>query len=269
MKQHPIRTALVALLLLTLGGLAACAGPRKMARQPGSAVVPIAVGVSNAYLVLGERVAMVDPGPPGHADDLERALTSQNLTWADVSIIVLTHGHADHAGAASEAASRSGAMVVAGEGDLGMLAAGDHGTLTPMGAEAAMIRPFLPSTYTPVEPDIALAPESGRASLDLRRWGVDAEVILTPGHTPGSLAVLVGESEAIVGDAFRGGAMGGRFRPHTPHRHYFHEDPERAEAVVGALLQRGVTRFYIGHGGPISAEAASHRFAPHLSTQAR
>ena len=55
--------------------------------------------------------------------------------------------------------------------------------------------------------------------------------------------------------------MGGRIRPETPHRHYFHEDADRAEALVGALLRRGVTRFYVGHGGPVSAEKARQRFA--------
>ncbi|MEM1055953.1 MAG: MBL fold metallo-hydrolase [Bacteroidota bacterium] len=265
MKRPPLRTSVVVGLGLLIAGLAACAGPRQLARVPESPVVPVAVGISNAYLILGERVALVDPGPEGETDALEAALMAHGRTWADVSVVVLTHGHADHAGGAAEAARLADAPVVAGEADLDMLRAGDHGHLTPMGIEAAMIRPFLRASFPPVEPEITLAAEPGRTSLDLSRFGVDALVFLAPGHTPGSLAVLVGEGsgtpEAIVGDAFRGGAMGGRIRPQTPYRHYFHEDAERAEALVPAMLRRGVTRFFVGHGGPVSAEVARARFA--------
>ena len=132
-----------------------------------------------------------------------------------------------------------------------------------MGIEARLVRPFVPKTFPAVEPDLTLAAAPGRSSLDLRPYGVRGTALLMPGHTEGSLVVVLdgdGRREAIVGDLFRGGIMGGRVDPDAPHRHYFHDDAERAEAAVGALLARGVSRFYLGHGGPVSAGAARERF---------
>jgi glyoxylase-like metal-dependent hydrolase (beta-lactamase superfamily II) len=134
-----------------------------------------------------------------------------------------------------------------------------------MGLEARLVRPFIRADFPPVQATVLLADRAGGGSLDLRSYGIDATARLTPGHTPGSLVVLVGDGSAgraaIVGDLARGGMMNGRLWAHVPHRHYFHEDAQRAEAAAVALLGEGVGRFYVGHGGPIEAAAVRRRFA--------
>lgn len=51
------------------------------------------------YVLLGERPALVDPGPASTLDSLEQGLQGLGLRFEDVEALLLTHIHLDHAGA--------------------------------------------------------------------------------------------------------------------------------------------------------------------------
>jgi glyoxylase-like metal-dependent hydrolase (beta-lactamase superfamily II) len=55
--------------------------------------------IATVVLQGGGRVALIDPGPTSCLANLELGLQSQGLRLADVSSILLTHIHLDHAGA--------------------------------------------------------------------------------------------------------------------------------------------------------------------------
>ena len=263
-------TILLATGVLALTAAGAALGNSRTSEplQHGN-VVQIPLTWSNAFLVLGSRPVLVDPGSPSDADfeRLRNALAARGYGFADLGLIILTHGHADHAGGTARVAAASGAPVLAGSADAAMLRRGHHGHLRPMGLEARLVRPFIRADFPPVDAGVLLSDSAG--PLDLRAYGIDATARLTPGHTPGSLVVLVEDGTAgraaIVGDLARGGMMNGRLRAHVPHRHYFHENAQRAEAAAVALLGEGVGRFHVGHGGPIEAGALRSRFAFHVS----
>jgi glyoxylase-like metal-dependent hydrolase (beta-lactamase superfamily II) len=254
------------LLALTAAG-AALSSSRTSSPPSHGNIVQIPLTWSNAFLVLGRRPVLVDPGSPSDGDfeRLRNALAAHGYGFADLGLIILTHGHADHAGGTARVAAASGAPVLAGAPDAAMLRRGHHGELRAMGVEARLVRPFIRPDFPSVNAAVLLTDSAGGGSLDLRAYGIDATARLTPGHTPGSLVVLVEDGSAgraaIVGDLARGGMMNGRLRAHVPHRHYFHENAERAEAAAVALLRDGVGRFYVGHGGPIAAAALRSRFA--------
>jgi glyoxylase-like metal-dependent hydrolase (beta-lactamase superfamily II) len=69
----------------------------------------------NAYLLKGEPVTLVDPGP--HADEAFRALVrglgEHGMRLEDVELILLTHQHEDHVGMAHVVAQASGAAIAA------------------------------------------------------------------------------------------------------------------------------------------------------------
>ena len=48
-------------------------------------------------------VALIDPGPSTSIESLERGLQAQGLKLDDVTVILLTHIHIDHAGAQAQA----------------------------------------------------------------------------------------------------------------------------------------------------------------------
>ena len=251
-----LRLALPTLALVLLSGCA----PSRVAQRAGSPVVPVRLAppvYANAYLVLGERgPVVVDPGSASDGDTrrLDQALGEHGFGPEDVVLVVLTHAHADHAGGAARLQAL-GAPVLAGAGDLDAYRAGHNDTLRAIGPEAAFVKAAFihDESFPPLTPDLLLDAAPGEASLDLRPYGLAGRAVRLPGHTPGSIGILLDGGEALAGDAVRGGYMGGRVARGRPLTHYFHDDRGRARAAVRALLRWGAERLYVGHGGPLEA----------------
>lgn len=76
---------------------------------------PFAIGPVSSYVLCGEPVTLVDPGPRRHGTRaaLEAGLRDVGLRVEDVELLVLTHQHHDHVGLAAEVRERSGARVAA------------------------------------------------------------------------------------------------------------------------------------------------------------
>jgi glyoxylase-like metal-dependent hydrolase (beta-lactamase superfamily II) len=74
---------------------------------------PFAVGPVSTYVLRGEPLTLVDPGPLRDKTRaaLEAGLGTFGLFVEDVELVVLTHQHHDHVGLAAEVARRSGARV--------------------------------------------------------------------------------------------------------------------------------------------------------------
>lgn len=226
----------------------ACAGRSVSQRVAGGAeVVRIERAYINSYLLIGERVVVVDTGVPGSARRVLRALRRRGFSPQDVALIVLTHAHADHAGAAAELRARTGAAIVAGAGDEAMMTRGHNGAMKPTARPGRAIEPFIGKDYPRFTPDLLLT-----APLDLHPFGVPGRVLVTPGHTAGSLVVMLDDGQAIAGDLVRGRFLA----PRRPVLHFFHDDPTRARGQLAALLEEhGVRRLHPGHGHALTAAA--------------
>ena len=221
------------------------------------AVTKIRMTIANAYLVRGERPVLVDTGGPGGAGEVLEALAKNGVSPEEVSLILLTHGHADHFGAAAELKRLTCAPVAAHELDAGSVRNGRNPYLPTTRLRARLLKPFLPHEAPAVEPDILF-----RGEMGLEQFGVRARVIETPGHTAGSVSVLLAGGEAIVGDVLMGGHMGGAFRPGVPRYHYFAEDLGRVRESLAKILALSPTGgIFVGHGGPLDPEAVRERFA--------
>jgi glyoxylase-like metal-dependent hydrolase (beta-lactamase superfamily II) len=86
--------------------------------------------------------------------------------------------------------------------------------------------------------------------LSLASYGIPGSIVHTPGHTRGSVSVVLDTGEAIVGDLAMN-AVPLRFGPGLP---VIAEDWPTVLASWRMLLARGVTTVYPAHGKPFPAE---------------
>ena len=142
--------------------------------------------------VIGDEVSreaiVIDPG-----DDVAKIiaiLRRHNLT---VKMIVITHAHIDHIGGAEKLRAHTGAPVYMHEAD------------KMLSDQLAMQAAWL-GMETPRDPGIDKAACEG----DIIRAGpIEAHVLHTPGHTPGSISLyLPVESKVIAGDTLFQGSVG-------------------------------------------------------------
>jgi hydroxyacylglutathione hydrolase len=230
--------------------IAGCATQRHLVRQAANQplVVQLDVGSgTNAFVIMGERPILVDTGWGDSPEALEEALADVGVRPDDLALVVLTHGHGDHAGGAAWLRTVSRAPLVSHAADVEMLAAGHNRELVPMSFLGRMLHGLSDQPFPPVAPDILVD-----AQLDLRPYGVEGTVVAVPGHTPGSLAILLPGGDAVVGDMVRGGLLSST----SPARHFFHDDCTAAEGHLAELIERGARRLYVGHGGPLDAQEA-------------
>lgn len=224
-------------------------------------IVPVPVlpmGIVNAFVLLGERgCVVVDAGLPDSVPRIEATLVAAGRSLDDVALIVVTHAHVDHAGGAVALREASGAAVVAHGLELPYL----HGEVEmPMCVTSVWGRALLAmgaprQPYPRLEPDVVLW---GDERLQLAPYGVEGEVLHTPGHTPGSLSVLLPGGDALVGDMLASGlGIGGIACLSHVRRPPFEEDPHRVADELQRMLSAGATRFWLGHGGPVDAEAVA------------
>jgi len=226
------------------------------------AIVPIPIlpfGVVNAFALLGKHgVVLVDAGLPGRQARFEKALARHGKTLRDVTLIIVTHGHIDHAGGADALRSVSGAPIVAHRNELPFLRGDLLMRFCPTGwFGRVFLRAGAPTQpYPRFEADIVLDDDP----LDLAPFGVDGRLEPTPGHTPGSLSVLMPDGAALVGDMLAGGLLLGGIAWHGRAKQPpFEEEPHVVAHEIHRLVEAGAKTFYLGHGGPVSAaEARRH-----------
>lgn len=188
-----------------------------------------ALGSVSAYvLVRGKEAAIVDTGLEGSEARIGDAVTAAGRAWTDVRHVIVTHKHPDHAGSlAGVLASAPNAKVWAGQADI-----------------AAIESP------RPIDPAADGADVFG------------LQIVATPGHTPGHIAVFdAGTRVLVTGDAVRGTAEG--IGPPSPQ---FTEDRALADDSAKKLAALDVDTILFGHGDPIEGggRAALERFAATL-----
>lgn len=146
-------------------------------------------------VILGDEASgkaiVVDPG--GDVERILRRLEALGLTCAG---IVHTHAHFDHVGGTGELQTRTSAPTMLHEGDLflfeGMQMQLDTFGIPLRAPVSCEVDRFL------VDEDVVKA------------GGLEAGVIHTPGHTPGSLCLYVGGDAPVViaGDTLFQGSIG-------------------------------------------------------------
>jgi hydroxyacylglutathione hydrolase len=142
--------------------------------------------------VLGDEVTheaiVVDPG-----DNIPEILARLAKHELVLKQIIVTHGHIDHIGGAAQLRCFTGAPIFLNQNDLQLLAM--------MGAQATWLG--VP------KPEIRQPDSSANDGLQVGLPSILAEVIHTPGHTPGSICLhFTGQNLLLAGDTLFAGSIG-------------------------------------------------------------
>jgi glyoxylase-like metal-dependent hydrolase (beta-lactamase superfamily II) len=168
-----------------------------------------------------------------------------------VQLIVLTHGHWDHIGSARDIKSATDAKIAMHEREVPWL----EEALTPFPPGVTTWGRVFASIFKLVMPLIKIPAAGvdiavGDDGLSLSEYGIPGRVLYTPGHSPGSVSVLLEGGEALVGDLAMN-AFPLRLSPGLP---IFAEDPQAVARSWRLLLEQGATTVYPAHGKPFPAD---------------
>jgi hydroxyacylglutathione hydrolase len=210
----------------------------------------------NAYLLeLQGKLFLIDSGLKGSEGSTAAACRRIGFSAADIAMILLTHTHYDHAGAAAALRAESGAKLLvhrveaevlrsgyspfpAGANGIGKVATGIFQRLLKGGA-----------AFPSVEPDIEID-----RPTDLHRYGFPGRAVPVPSHSAGSLAFLTDEGDCVCGDVLFNVFPGSVFPP-------FADEPAALPAIWRQLLDLGARQFYPGHGRPFGYEKVEREMA--------
>lgn len=133
---------------------------------------------SYVYLVLGEEPVLIDTSLPGRATAILAELEALGLKPTDLAHIFLTHHDVDHIGNAKALQQASGAKLWAPQEDLPyILGQRDRPGFKRLLQTFVKVEvPRIDATYTPGQ-----------------KIG-EMEIIPTPGHTPGHVSFLFGDT---------------------------------------------------------------------------
>ncbi|MCL4499603.1 MAG: MBL fold metallo-hydrolase [Chloroflexi bacterium] len=170
------------------------------------------LGTNAAYLIKGDDgYVMVDGGNHFTFGIFKRFLRGNHIRPDEIKLVVVTHAHFDHVGILHDIKELTGCQVAVHEAESHLLR--DGTVVIPPGTN---LLGKIASTigwkikrifqFEKVDPEIKV---TGVRSLE--DFGLDAKIIPTPGHTEGSLSVLLSSGEAFIGDlaiSFRGFGSG-------------------------------------------------------------
>ena len=203
-------------------------------------LIRIKGAISNCYLLLGEKSVLVDTGAPGDLGRILAALKHHGLKVEQIALILLTHGHSSSAGSAAELRRLSQAQVAMHAGDVALVRNGRNGVLAAQSNFARFLRPFVDEPFEAFEPDLVF-----HEGISLEPYGLRGKVLPTPGHTPGSISLVLASGEALIGDVLRGSLLW----PNQARPHYYCNDPEQNQRSIVRLAREGLLRCHPGHFG--------------------
>lgn len=144
---------------------------------------------------------LVDPGhihnEVGEAclDSLTETMNKDGLSMMDVGLIIVTHSHPDHFEAASTIAERNNALITLSREEHDFYHGTGNRLYEVFGARLSPISPF----FYLKEGDLTLGTSNK----------VTAQVLLTPGHSPGSISLYWKEKKVLIsGDVVFWGSIG-------------------------------------------------------------
>ncbi len=165
----------------------------------------------------------------------------------EIKLIVVTHGHWDHIGSAKEIKEITGAKIAMHQNEKDWLEKSmikhPPGVTTWGRTFASLMTLFYRVIHVPpTEVDMVLSDDE----LSLEPFGIPGKILYTPGHSSGSVSVLLETGDVFVGDLLMN-KFPLRWSPGLP---IFAKDMSKLKRSLEVLLENRAKRIYPAHGKP-------------------
>jgi hydroxyacylglutathione hydrolase len=161
--------------------------------------IPVAPGIAldrfvYSYLVFGETITLIDTGVAGCEARIFDSIRSTGRDPSEIALIILTHSHPDHIGAARTIRQATGCSIAAHAAERAWIEDVDlQNRERPVPGFAALVSGSVQVDHELADGDF-IEPDGSRAG--------EMQVIHTPGHSPGSLSLFMDANGALFsGDA--------------------------------------------------------------------
>jgi glyoxylase-like metal-dependent hydrolase (beta-lactamase superfamily II) len=209
------------------------------------------MGMCNCYLIKEDGIIVVDSGTPKQGKIFLRWLRELSINPQDVSLLLLTHGHTDHAGSASEFKGLTGCKIAINHREKEWVekALKQVPPAINLWGDVCVVLfkivvPFINFPGTTV--DITLEDDD----FSLESFGINGRIIHTPGHTSGSMSILLDTGDAFVGDLAVNG-LPLRIGPGMPQ---VGDSADTIKESWHLLMSSGARQIYPAHGKPFNAD---------------
>ena len=175
------------------------------ATKNGQKIIQVLSGRSNAFIVCnGNHFLLVHCGPKNKWTELRDKLNALGVRKGNLNALVLTHAHFDHAENAHNIQKEFGAQILIHSYEAQFFKQGFNSPIKGSLAFTKLLAGFFgkraeSKSYTSAH----CVPFPG-GSFDLKELGFCAIIMPTPGHTAGSVSVIVEDEIALAGDSMIG-----------------------------------------------------------------
>jgi len=218
----------------------------------------INLGGVNCYLVNTDQgYILIDTGFLSKRAKLEQELAAAGCRSGNLSLIILTHGDTDHADNAAYLSEKYGAKIALHTLEAPLVERGDMScTRQPKPDRISFIfRVLIPlapvlfkgNPFQTFKPDFTI--DEG---FDLSAYGFNAQVLHLPGHSKGSLGIMIPDDPMTAGPAvFCGDLLYNLFGKPTC---LLIDNLTDFKASIEKLRSLEVKMVYPGHGKPFALE---------------
>ena len=211
-------------------------------------IIPFQTSINTCYLLKDQGAVLVDGGFAGCALSFSKLLAKNQIEPEEIQLIIPTHGDFDHVGGAKEPKELTGAKIAMHEKDINFLEKGIFHWpkgVTPWGkVSRAMLKPMMKikAEYPSEKVDLVL----NDRGLSLKEYGIQGEVVYTPGHTYGAISVVLESGDAFVG-CMAQNKVPFVLRPRLP---IYALDIELLKESWVKVINMGAQTIWPGHGKP-------------------
>lgn len=232
---------------------------KKWITKNGTEIYQALKGRSNSFLISkNNKYILIDTGPENSWNSLNKILEDIDKRQKPPLTLVLTHVHYDHVENSSKIKEKFDTKIIVHRSEANFLGKGINSLclgsffLTKLLINLFGKKLLSIIKYKPVDYDILVDDK-----YDLDFLGFNACLIHTPGHSEGSISLIIDNEIAIVGDAMFGVFKHSVFPP-------FAVNPKKMIESWGKLLETGCTLYLPGHGNGKHRELLQRQYNKYL-----